>query len=580
MGGAGYGPTQPISIEIQQEKHRQPSESFREAMGRQASTLTDSEVHYKGFMSAIENMRFLPAGRIQAAIGSTRKVTPYNCFVSQTIDDSMAGIMDTATRAAMTMRMGGGIGYDFSTLRPRLDTITSLMAPSSGPVSFMSIFDAICGTISSAGNRRGAQMGTLRVDHPNIEEFIRSKQNTTNLRNFNISIAITDKFMKAVIDDSDFDLKFEGRVYSTIRALPLWKAIMASTWDWAEPGVLFIDRINDDNNLRYAETIAATNPCAEQPLPPNGACLLGSFNLVKYITGIPGIYAFDWDQLCRDIPFVVRAMDNVIDNAIYPLPEQEAEALAKRRMGLGVTGVANALEALGLPYGSKGFVEFLEKVLKLILNETYWISSWIARDKGAFPLFDFDEFSKTTIFNKLYPYVQDNIRQFGLRNSHLTSIAPTGSISLAADNVSSGIEPVFALKYTRDVLQLDKTLKKETVYDYGMRVFGVKGKTAAECTIDDHLDVLLASQKWVDSAVSKTCNIGDDVTFNEFTNVYMKAWRGGAKGCTTFRASGKRMGILNVSESTSEDIPDIRDGDEEGTQCFIDPSTGRKTCDE
>ena len=569
------GPTLPISIELDEMKYRQQGESFRDKCSRIADALQDNDEHYTAFRDTLLDMRFLPAGRVQAAMGAARQVTPYNCFVSPTIPDTMAGIMATAGAAAETMRLGGGIGYDFSPIRPRGDLISKTGSPASGPVSFMRIFDAVCGTVASAGHRRGAQMGVLRVDHPDIEEFIRVKQDKTSLTNFNVSIAVTDDFMEAVKKNEGFDLVWGGKKYRTINAKNLWQEVMRSTWDWAEPGVLFIDRINDLNNLWYCETIAATNPCAEQPLPPNGACLLGSFNLVKYVAteetgyseGKPELQRyFDFERLSSDIPVVVRAMDNIVDRALYPLEEQYVEATSKRRMGLGVTGVANALESLGLAYGSVEFCDFLDEVLETFTNAVYRASARLAAEKGAFPLYTKDYLEGAFIAG-LDEDVKELIKTHGIRNSHLTSIAPTGTISLVADNISSGIEPVFSYGFDRTI-QTYEGPRVERVDDYGVRVFGVRGKTAAECTVDEHLAVLLTASKWMDSAVSKTCNVGDDVTFEDFKSVYWKAWEGGAKGCTTFRAAGKRAGILVAAPEEGE-----------GAACYIDPETGKKTCE-
>jgi ribonucleoside-diphosphate reductase alpha chain len=575
-----YGPTLPISEEIHAQKYRSEGETFREAMTRVAEALKDDEVHFDNFRTILYNQRFLPAGRVQSAMGAPRRVTPYNCFVSMTIEDSMEGIMQAARNAAKTMQLGGGIGYDFSTLRPRGALIRSLDSRSSGPMSFMGIFDAICKTISSAGHRRGAQMGVLRVDHPDIEQFIRAKNNSTELTQFNISVGVTDKFMEAVKADEDFDLEFEGRVYKTVSARALWDDILRSTWDWAEPGILFIDRINRKNNLHYCEYIAATNPCGEQPLPPNGACLLGSFNLTKYIVQHDGKYVFNMNMLKNDIPHVVRAMDNVVDRATYPLPEQEQEAKNKRRMGLGVTGVANAIEALGFEYGSDDFIRVFEEIMGTIRDGAYRTSIELAKEKGAFPLFSQEylasEFAKTLPID-----IRTEIAKHGIRNSHLLSVAPTGTISLSADNVSSGIEPVFSLGYDRTIQTFDGP-KVERVDDYGYREFGIKGKTADELSVFDHVRVLNVASRFVDSACSKTCNVGDDVTWEEFKQVYMDAYEGGSSGCTTFRASGKRYGILNAS--ASEDIAEEPENDEdnfieEGGACYYDPATGLRKCE-
>lgn len=606
-----HGPQVPYSQELHAQKYRGSGESFREAMNRIAAALKDDDQHFADFRDALLGMRFLPAGRIQSAIGSTRQVTPYNCYVSGTINDSFVdgdgSIMARAAEAAATMRMGGGIGYDFSTLRPRGDLIRKLQSYSSGPVSFMHIFDAICKCVASSGHRRGAQMGVMRVDHPDIEEFIHAKQpgkdvqplwdlvaelpegaqkqqlvmslqQTLKLTGFNVSVAITDKFMECVASGEPFPLTFEGRTYREVDARALWDAIMRGTWDWAEPGVLFIDAINRMNNLWYCETIAATNPCGEQPLPPYGACLLGSFNLVKYIfKDGAGRYAFDWDQYREDIPPVVRAMDNVVDRAIYPLPQQKQEAKDKRRMGLGITGLANAAEALGHEYGSPAFLAFEAEVLDTLRDESYLASAHIAKVKGSFPMFDKDKYLQGQFIKTLRPDVQDAIAKYGIRNSHLTSIAPTGTISLCADNVSSGIEPVFAYSFDRTVVEFSGP-RVETVEDYGARVFGVRGKACSRVTVQEHVAALTVAAQRVDSAVSKTCNVPSDISWEDFKNVYVSAWEGGAKGCTTFRLGGKRSGILVVKDDGSEPEADAP-AEEPESQCRIDPATGRHECE-
>ena len=581
-----YGPSIGISEEIHKMKYRSVGETFKEAMTRVADALKDGEEHFEAFRGILYNMRFLPAGRVQSAMGAPRRVTPYNCFVSMTIEDSMNGIMEAAANAAKTMQLGGGIGYDFSTLRPHGSLIRSLDSKSSGPMSFMGIFDAVCKTIASAGHRRGAQMAVLRVDHPDIETFIRAKNNSTELTQFNMSVGVTDEFMQAVKDDADFDLVFEGQVYRTVSATALWDDILRSTWDWAEPGILFIDRINKKNNLHYCETIAATNPCGEQPLPPNGACLLGSFNLVKYVkhNGIQSgdTATFDYEKLKADIPHVVRAMDNVVDRAVYPLPAQEKEAKDKRRMGLGVTGVANAIEALGFPYGSPDFMDTMEEIMRTIRDGCYRASIELAKEKGPFPLYS-HKFLDSGFAETLPGDIRNDIGEYGIRNSHLLSVAPTGTISLSADNVSSGIEPVFSHYYDRTIQTFDGP-RVERVEDYGVREFGVKGMAADALSVFDHVRVLNLASKYVDSACSKTCNVGDDVTWEQFKDVYMQAYDGGSSGCTTFRASGKRFGILNAS--TSEDAaietavePDAVVDEKEGGACYHDPATGLRTCE-
>jgi len=581
-----YGPTIGISEEIHKMKYRSVGETFKEAMTRVADALKDGEEHFEAFRKILYNMRFLPAGRVQSAMGAPRRVTPYNCFVSLTIEDSMTGIMEAAANAAKTMQLGGGIGYDFSTLRPHGSLIRSLDSKSSGPMSFMGIFDAVCKTIASAGHRRGAQMAVLRVDHPDIETFIRAKNNSTELTQFNMSVGVTDEFMQAVKDDADFDLVFDGQVYRTVSATALWDDILRSTWDWAEPGILFIDRINQKNNLYYCETIAATNPCGEQPLPPNGACLLGSFNLVKYVkqNGIQSGDAatFDYEKLKADIPHVVRAMDNVVDRAVYPLPAQEKEAKDKRRMGLGVTGVANAIEALGFPYGSPSFMDTLEEIMRTIRDGCYRASIELAKEKGPFPFYTHN-YLDSGFAQTLPGDIRNDIGEYGIRNSHLLSVAPTGTISLSADNVSSGIEPVFSHYYDRTIQTFDGP-RVERVEDYGVREFGVKGMTADALSVFDHVRVLNLASKYVDSACSKTCNVGDDVTWEQFKDVYMQAYDGGSSGCTTFRASGKRFGILNASTSEDAAIETVVELDafvdeKEGGACYHDPATGLRTCE-
>lgn len=561
-----YGPTLPISVETHIRKYRQDGETFRESQSRVANTLADDPKHFYEFREILLNQRFLPAGRVQASIGSPRQTTAMNCFVSRTIEDSMDGIMKAAAEAAQTMRLGGGIGYDFSTIRPRGDIIVSLDSKSSGVLSFMQIFDSVCKTVASAGQRRGAQMGVLRVDHPDIEEFIEAKTNATNLTQFNVSVGVTDDFMRAVEKGKDFELSFEGRTYKRVDARYLWDKIMRATWDWAEPGVLYIDRINEMNNLQYCEVIAATNPCGEQPLPPYGACLLGSFNMVKYLKE----ETFDWEGFEDDIPVVVRAMDNIYERTNFPLKEQEREAKDKRRMGLGVTGMANAGEGLGYEYGSNKYLKWQDRVLRTLANDSYKASALIAKDKGSFPLYT-EEFLDSKFVKRLRPDVQDLIKINGIRNSHLTSIAPTGTISLSADNISSGIEPVFSHAYDRTIINDEGGADVTTITDYGYRELNVKGKTADECTADEHLNVLIHATKWVDSAVSKTLNVGDIVTWDEFKDIYVKAWKGGCKGCTTFRAAGERYGILNKVDTEPEA--------EEGGACYIDLKTGKKQCE-
>ncbi len=560
---------------ILQEKYLQEGETPREGCIRVAHALKDSEEHYDAFKEILIDQRFLPGGRIQAAVGATRLVTPYNCFVSRTIDDSMKGIVDAFAEAVETMRFGGGIGYDFSTLRPSGSRITTLDSTSTGPVGdantkcgFMDIFDAGCSVIRSAGHRRGAQMGVLRVDHPDIVNFIRAKQTKGRLTNFNISVGVTDEFMEAVKKGTSFSLTFNNEIYEKVNARNLWDELMRSTWNHAEPGVLFIDRINKKNNLWYCETIAATNPCGEQPLPPYGACLLGSLNLVKYIAfDSEGFVYFDFDKLGKDIPHIVRAMDNVIDRAIYPLEEQRIEAQTKRRMGIGVTGLANTLEMLGVSYGSNGSLIYTDSIMMAIRDYCYMASIDLAKEKGSFELLDKEKFLQSGFAKTLPDYIRNEISEFGIRNSHLLSVAPTGTISLTANNVSSGIEPPFLLEYERGVYRANGAVERFKIADYAYLYNGIKGKTADEISAADHVRMLCTASKYVDSSVSKTCNVGPEVTFEEFKDIYMMAYDGGASGCTTYRAG-------NIDDAPLQAL-----GSSEGAACFIDPETGQKTCE-
>ena len=405
-------------------------------------------------------------------------------------------------------------------------------------------------------------MGVLRIDHPDIEQFITAKQNSTTLTGFNISVGVTDLFMECLEEEKPFPLVYEGKVYREVDPVALWDMIMRSTWDWAEPGVLFIDTINKMNNLHYCETISSTNPCGEQPLPPYGACLLGSFNLPKYVLDAK----FDMGLFISDIYTVVRAMDNVVDRTIYPLEAQANEARNKRRMGLGVTGLANAAEMMGMPYASEQFMEWSELVLSTLRDHCYSASADVAKDKGSFPLYDEYNYTKGKFFATLSDWVQEKIKLNGIRNSHLTSIAPTGTISLTADNVSSGIEPPFSMFYDRTIQKFDGH-DVERIEDYAYSQ-GITSRTANEISAQEHLKVLALASKYVDSAVSKTCNVGDGVNYQDFKEIYTNAWKMGCKGITTFRASGKRYGILN----------EVKEEEPKSEACFIDPTTGQKEC--
>ncbi len=523
------------------------------------------------FYRALEDFRYLPAGRITAGAGTGRSVTLFNCFVMGTIPDSMAGIFDMLKEAALTMQQGGGIGYDFSTIRPRGAPVSGVAADASGPLSFMDVWDAMCRTIMSAGSRRGAMMATMRCDHPDIEAFITAKQDAARLRMFNLSVLVSDAFMAAVRDGGPWDLVFGDRVWRTVEARDLWNRIMRATYDYAEPGVIFIDRINAANNLNYCETIAATNPCGEQPLPPYGACLLGSVNLARLVADpFSDDARVDEGALDELVRTAVRMMDNVVDASRFPLPQQAEEARLKRRIGLGVTGLADALIMLGLRYGSKAAVAQTEAWMKAIARAAYLASVDLAKEKGAFPLFDAEKYLASGNMRAMDADLREAVRQHGIRNALLTSIAPTGTISLYAGNVSSGIEPVFAYSYTRKVLQPDGARSEEEVEDYAVRLwrerqgdaplpdYFVNAQTLAPI---DHVRMQAAAQKWVDSSISKTINVPESISFQDFKDVYLAAWEMGCKGCTTYRPNEVTGSVLAVSEA-ADAVPQAETGAE------------------
>lgn len=517
------------------------------------------------FYAALEDFRYLPAGRITAGAGTNRSVTLFNCFVMGTIPDTMGGIFDMLKEAALTMQQGGGIGYDFSTIRPKGAAVSGVAADASGPLSFMDVWDGMCRTIMSAGSRRGAMMATMRCDHPDIEAFITAKSDSARLRMFNLSVLVTDAFMEAVKAGAAWDLVFDGKTFRTVDAQDLWNKIMQATYNYAEPGVIFIDRINATNNLSYCETIAATNPCGEQPLPPYGACLLGSINMARLVRDP---FEKDVARICETelgelVATAVRMMDNVVDASRFPLDAQAQEAVAKRRIGLGVTGLADALLMIGLRYGSEEAARQTEHWLHQIARAAYLASVQLAIEKGAFPLFDAQAFLASDTMLAMDEDVREAVRTHGIRNALLTSIAPTGTISLYAGNVSSGIEPVFAYAYTRKVLQKDGSRTEEEVVDYAVQMWrDLKGDAplpeyfvnAQTLPPLDHVRMQSAAQKWVDSSISKTINCPEDISFDDFKDVYLAAYEGGCKGCTTYRPNDVTGSVLAVSE-TSDKTP-------------------------
>ena len=512
------------------------------------------------FHEAMEGYRFLPAGRILAGAGTGRDVTLFNCFVMGEVPDTMEGIFQGLKEAALTMQQGGGIGYDFSTLRPKGAPVMGVGADASGPLSFMDVWDAMCRTIMSAGSRRGAMMATMRCDHPDIEAFIEAKQEPGRLTMFNLSVLATDPFMDAVKQDGDWELTFGGTVYKTLKARALWDRIMAATYAYAEPGVIFIDRINSRNNLYYAEEIHATNPCGEQPLPPYGACLLGSINLAALVKQpFTEEARIEEEELSGLVHAAVRAMDNTIDVSRFPLAEQRHEALAKRRIGLGVTGLADALIMCRTRYGSDASIALIRKWMKALSRAAYLASVEIAKEKGPFPLFVADAYLAGETISALDKDIRDAIAEHGIRNALVTSIAPTGTISLFAGNVSSGIEPVFAYAYTRKVLMPDGTRREEKVRDFAVdrfhEMFGAEAAmpdyfvNAQELSPAEHVAVQAAVQDFIDSSISKTINVPAEISFEDFKSVYMDAYEKGLKGCTTYRPSDVRGSVLSLDEA-------------------------------
>ena len=514
------------------------------------------------FEGALTDFKFLPAGRIIAGAGTGRNVTLFNCFVMGTIPDSLNGIFEHLREAALTMQQGGGVGMDFSTIRPCGAPVHGVGAQASGPLSFMDAWDAMCRTVMSAGQRRGAMMACLRVDHPDIEAFIDAKRDPARLRNFNVSVLVTDAFMAALSADQDWPLQFNGAIYRTIKARELWARLMRATYDAAEPGVIFIDRINSANNLAYCESLSATNPCGEQPLPPYGACLLGSINLSRLVKRpFEADARIDAAELGALTETAVRLLDNVIDISRYPLPEQEAEARAKRRIGLGVTGVADALIFCGARYGGADGLALTRQWLGIIRDAAYRASAELAAEKGAFPAYDRAMLDRPMLAT-LDPELRALIDAHGLRNGCLTTIAPTGTISLLAGNASSGIEPVFAFSYNRKRRQPDNSYVEEEVEDYAFALWRkMKGDapppehsfvSAQTLTPADHLAMQSAAQEFIDSSISKTVNCPEDISFEDFADIYTRAYDLGCKGCTTYRPNSITGSILSIAPSKPE----------------------------
>lgn len=633
---------QDISTEVLLEKYAKGEEaSIADVRDRVARALAEAEAPDQRdtwaarFRWALDS-GFVPAGRINSAAGTGIQATLINCFVQPVGDavsepvDGKPSIYTAVAQAAETMRRGGGVGYDFSAIRPAGAFVRATHSRASGPVSFMKVFDASCATVESAGARRGAQMGVLRCDHPDIEQFIHAKDRG-DLTNFNISIGVTDAFMRAVEAGEEVELVHEAApakelidagagfrpyrrddgqwVYRRVPARQLWDQVMHATYDHAEPGILFLSHINADNNLYYCETIEATNPCAEQPLPSYGCCCLGSIDLTQFVREpFTPRSGFDFAAFAEVVRVSTRMLDNVLDITYWPLAEQEAEARAKRRVGLGFLGLGSALVMLGLRYDSEPAREVAARIAGTLRDQAYLASAELAAEKGAFPLFDAEKYLAGGFVSRLPAPVREAIGTYGMRNSHLLSIAPTGTITLAfADNASNGIEPAFSWTYNRRKRRPDDTYEVFEVADHAWRLYRHLGHdmdklpdsfvTALQMSALDHMRMLEAVQPYIDTSISKTVNVPEDYPYEAFRNLYLEAWRAGLKGLATYRPNSVLGAVLSVASApapaasatatsaTTDDDPLLRQfnsrplGDLEGVTSKVEYMTyeGHKT---
>jgi ribonucleoside-diphosphate reductase alpha chain len=600
--GPGGLPPQAISQDVLREKYLKPGETGAQDIYRRVARAlasvepAASRAHHETLF--LDNLRAgaIGAGRIMSAAGTDIQATLINCFVQPVgdciqgcDDEGFPGIYEALREAAETMRRGGGVGYDFSRIRPRGAQVKATASLASGPCSYINVFDQSCSTVESAGARRGAQMGVLRMDHPDVLEFIRAKRTPGRWNNFNVSVGVPDAFMNALAADGPWELVHRARpgdallaqgahqradglwVYRTLPARELWDTVMQSAYDYAEPGILFLDTINRDNNLGYCEAIAATNPCGEQPLPAYGCCDLGPVILTRFVRhpfGFAGEPAFDFEAFAQAVATQVRALDNVLDLTWWPLPQQQAEAQAKRRIGVGFTGMGNALAMLCLRYDAPEGRAMAARMAQCMRDAAYAASVALAREKGAFPRFDAQAYlASGTFASRLPPALQESIRQHGIRNSHLLSIAPTGTVSLAfADNASNGIEPPFSWTYLRRKREADGSTTEYTVQDHAWRLYESLGGdvtqlpayfvSALQMSPASHIAMMQAVQPFVDTAISKTVNVPADCPYDDFKGLYLLAWQAGLKGLATYRPNTILGSVLETGTPAASAAPD------------------------